>query len=262
MRALAAVILSAPLGAEGQQATKAVRLGVIRPAQDNSFFRDLFEACQQVLREAGYVEGRTLTIEYRVRLGSRDEIFAAARELVALKVDTLLAIAPLGVAAAAHATTTIPIVALDLETDPVSSGFVTSLARPGRNVTGVFLDFPELSGKWLQMLAEAIPKAVTRRDALGSRDRADSGESGGSRGTASSPPAPGPGSTRPRRPRSCCASRYQATGWGPARPRVSGLQFILEADRRADEQEPAPHDHALHRLRRGRRPDGVWTALA
>jgi len=61
------------------------------------------------------------------------------------------------VVAASRATRTIPIVAVDLETDPLASGLVTSLARPGGNVTGLFLDFPELAGKWLELMREAVP---------------------------------------------------------------------------------------------------------
>lgn len=71
----------------------------------------------------------------------------------------ILGVAPAGVTAAHQATTTIPIVAIDLESDPIAAGFVAHLARPGRNITGVFLDFPELAGKWLEMLKEAVPRS-------------------------------------------------------------------------------------------------------
>jgi putative ABC transport system substrate-binding protein len=80
-----------------------------------------------------------------------------AKELVSLRVDAILAVSPTAVRAATDATQTIPIVAVDLESDPVASGWATSLARPGRNVTGVFLDLPEVSAKCLQLLRETIP---------------------------------------------------------------------------------------------------------
>jgi putative ABC transport system substrate-binding protein len=80
-----------------------------------------------------------------------------ALELVRPPVDVLTAIAPAAVAAAAKATRSIPIVVIDLETDPLALGLAQSLARPGGNITGVFLDFPDLSGKWLQMIREVVP---------------------------------------------------------------------------------------------------------
>jgi putative tryptophan/tyrosine transport system substrate-binding protein len=82
-----------------------------------------------------------------VRAGSPEEILALTGELVRLHVDAILAISPAGVSAAARTTMSIPIVAVDLETDPKAAGFIASLARPGGNITGLFLDFPELGGK-------------------------------------------------------------------------------------------------------------------
>jgi putative ABC transport system substrate-binding protein len=148
----------APLVEAAQQPAKAARIGVLRPAPDNSVFRRDFEGFRQVLRESGYAEGANLALEYRVRPGSPEELQALAEELVRLKVDVIVAIATAGVAAAAKATTGVPIVAVDLETDPLAAGYVATLARPGGNVTGLFLDFPELSGKWLELLKEAVPR--------------------------------------------------------------------------------------------------------
>jgi putative tryptophan/tyrosine transport system substrate-binding protein len=79
------------------------------------------------------------------------------RELIGRPVSLLVAIGPAIVRVAAAATKSIPIVALDLESDPVRSGFVQSIARPGGNLTGLFFDFPEFSAKWLQLLTEAVP---------------------------------------------------------------------------------------------------------
>lgn len=144
--------------AEAQRPPKAARIGVLRPAPDDRDFRRIFDGFRQALREGGYVEGTNLTLEYRVRPGSPQEILALAEELVRLKVDVLVAIAPAALHAAAKTTTSIPIVAYDLETDPIAAGYVATLPSPGGNVTGIFLDFPELSGKWLQLLKEAVPK--------------------------------------------------------------------------------------------------------
>jgi len=92
-----------------------------------------------------------------MRPGPSEEILGLAAELVERLVDVIVAISPVAVVAASRATRTIPIVAVDLETDPLTSGLVTSLARPGGNVTGLFLDFPELAGKWLELMREAVP---------------------------------------------------------------------------------------------------------
>jgi putative ABC transport system substrate-binding protein len=151
-------VLWAAGATEAQQPAKAVRIGVLRPAPDDRDFRRNFDGFRQVLRESGYVEGTNLALEYRVRPGTPQEILALAEELVRLKVDVLLAIAPAALHAAARATRGIPIVAYDLETDPIAAGYVATLASPGGNVTGIFLDFPELSGKWLELLKEAVPK--------------------------------------------------------------------------------------------------------
>src|SRR5262249_3782538 len=94
-----------------------------------------------------------------VRLADGDvsRLPALATDLVNNRVDTIVAIAPAAVQAAAGATTSIPVIAIDLESDPVASGFVRSLARPGGNVTGVFMDFPDFSAKCLQLLIETVP---------------------------------------------------------------------------------------------------------
>src|SRR5262249_21896799 len=95
-------------------------------------------------------------IELVIRLADGDlsRLPALAKELVNNRVDVIVAVAPAAVQAAAGATTSIPVIAIDLETDPVASGLVASLARPGRNV---FLDFPEFSAKCLQLLMESVP---------------------------------------------------------------------------------------------------------
>ena len=147
-----------PLAAQVKQGGKVWRVGVLRPAPDDDAFRANFAPFAPALRESGFVEGTNLAFEYRVRPGTSEELLALANDLVRAKVDAILAIATPGVTAAAKATSTIPIVAVDLESDPVAQKLAASLARPGGNVTGMFLDFPELSGKWLELLKGAIPK--------------------------------------------------------------------------------------------------------
>ena len=152
-----AALLARPRRAGAQPATKMARVGVLRPAPEDARFRRDFEGFREALREGGFAEGQNVVLDYRMRPGPAETIEALAVELVQLPVDVLTAIAPAAVAAAAKATRSIAIVAIDLETDPIARGLAQSLARPGGNVTGVFLDFPDLSGKWLQMIREVVP---------------------------------------------------------------------------------------------------------
>jgi putative tryptophan/tyrosine transport system substrate-binding protein len=115
------------------------------------------EAFQQGLRELGYVEGQNLNIEYRFTDGSQDQFQLLAADLVSLKVDVIVAVAR-GALAAKNATTTIPVVMTGMN-DPVGSGIVASLRRPGGNVTGLSLMSAQLGGKRLQLLKEVIPSA-------------------------------------------------------------------------------------------------------
>lgn len=157
--ALTSGILAVPGSVRAQPAAaKPVRVGVLRAAPDAPIFRQNVERFLEALRESGFVEGTNLAMEFRVRAGRTEDMAALAAELVRLGMDGILAVGPAAVQAAAGATKAIPIVAVDLESDPVAAGFATSLARPGKNVTGVFLDFPELSGKWIQLLRELVPK--------------------------------------------------------------------------------------------------------
>src|SRR5260370_30398430 len=111
--------LAAPLAANAQPPpAKAVRVGVLRGAEDNPAFRKDFEGFRQGLSEGGYVEGPNLTLEYRVALGSADEVLVRGHELARLNLHALLAIGSPALAAAAKATSRIPLVAVDLRTDP------------------------------------------------------------------------------------------------------------------------------------------------
>src|SRR5438874_3975441 len=146
---------AAPFTAEAQQATKVARIGYLanNPAT-SPYLRETF---LQGLRDLGYVEGRNLVIEYREAEGKADRLPALAAELVALKVDVILAAgSTLTARVAKEATTTIPIVFAAVG-DPVGSGLVTSLARPGGNVTGLSSFGAELVGKRLELLKQAVP---------------------------------------------------------------------------------------------------------
>ena len=111
------------------------------------------------LRANGYVEGESVRLEPRWGEGNSDAMPQLAAELVRLKVDVIVAAARPSIIAAKAATRDLPLVALDLESDPIESGFVSSLAAPGGNLTGLFLDLPDLAGKWLQLITEVVPDA-------------------------------------------------------------------------------------------------------
>jgi putative tryptophan/tyrosine transport system substrate-binding protein len=114
------------------------------------------EALRQGLRELGYVEGKTIVIEWRSAEGKLDHVPALVAELVRLKLDVIVASGPVPTRAIKDATSTIPIVMAQVN-DPVGNGFVASLARPGGNITGLSTLAPEISGKQLELLKEILP---------------------------------------------------------------------------------------------------------
>jgi putative ABC transport system substrate-binding protein len=142
--------------AQAQQPTKIPRIGYLSP-NSLSFNPARIEAFRQGLRELGYVEGKNIVIEYRNTEGKLDRLPSLAAELVRLKVDIIVTTSPAPTRAAKEATSTIPIVFAQ-DGDPVASGFVASLARPGGNITGLSTLAPELSGKRLELLKEVVPK--------------------------------------------------------------------------------------------------------
>ena len=152
---LAGGLLASPLAAEAQQAAKTPRIGYVSlNAVANSHLRGAF---RQGLRDLGYVEGRTVVIEYRDAEGKPERLAAFVAELVALKVDVIVTGGGSPTALAAkQATKTIPIVFASAS-DPVMDGLVASLARPGGNVTGSSNLNPELVGKCLEQLKQAVP---------------------------------------------------------------------------------------------------------
>jgi putative ABC transport system substrate-binding protein len=149
-------LLAAPLAAEAQQAAKVPRIGFL--ALNRGANPHVHEVFRQGLRDLGYVEGRNVVIEYRDAGGKVERLPALAAELVALKVDVIVTGGGTPTALAAkEATRTLPIVFASAG-DPVTSGLVTSLARPGGNVTGSSNFAPELVGKCLEQLKQAVPE--------------------------------------------------------------------------------------------------------
>jgi putative ABC transport system substrate-binding protein len=156
--ALSALILTAIHLAEAQQSIKVPKVGFL-VVPSRSFFADRMESFRQGLHSLGYVEGKNIVIEYRYAEGNQGRLPDLAAELVSLRVDVIVATGA-GVLAAKNATQTIPIVFAAVQ-DPVASGLVDSLAKPGGNVTGLSILAPELSGRRLELLKEVVPK-ITR----------------------------------------------------------------------------------------------------
>jgi putative tryptophan/tyrosine transport system substrate-binding protein len=163
---LACGLLALPLVVAAQQTRKIPRIGIIAPGSPP---RPVVEAFQQALRDLGYVEGQTITLEIRWNEGKPERYPALAAELVALNVDVIVAGTSGATRDARAATRTIPIV-MAAHPNPVEQGDVASLARPGRNITGVALMTPEINQKRLELLKEAVPglaRAAVLWDAAG-----------------------------------------------------------------------------------------------
>ncbi len=137
--------------------TRPPRVGVIAPWPAPDPRIPTFGALEAGLAEGGWVDGGTVAIEWRYGGGQRERLRPIAEELVRLQVNALFAPGALEVAAARQATTTIPIVGVDLVSDPVRLGYAASLARPRGNLTGIYLDGPGLAGKQLELLRSAVP---------------------------------------------------------------------------------------------------------
>jgi putative tryptophan/tyrosine transport system substrate-binding protein len=149
------VLLALGVTAEAQQPKKVPRIGSLY-AGDPSTQSARIEAFRQGLRDLGYVEGKNIVIERRYAEGKYDRLPALVAELVRLKVDIIVTGGGPATRAAKEATSTIPIVMTN-DADPVASGIVASLARPGGNITGLSNFAPELSGKRLEILREVVP---------------------------------------------------------------------------------------------------------
>lgn len=161
VKALAIVGLSALLAAPpmglSQVSGRTLRLAILDDATESARARN-WEVFRARLRELGYVEGKNLVIEARYARRANERLPALAAELVALKPDIIVVAATPPAQAAIQATSTIPIVFTGVA-DPVASGLVTSLARPGGNATGLSIFTTELGAKWIELLREVAPEA-------------------------------------------------------------------------------------------------------
>ena len=171
--ALCALLCALCASADAQQAKKIPRVGFLLEGSPSAVSDSTrIDAFRNGLLEMGYIEGKTISLEYRFAEGKRDRLPDLARELVRLKPDVLVTYGTVGTVALKHATTTIPIVTFG-SGDPVGRGLVASLARPGGNVTGLSGLNRDLSGKRLELLKEIIPKlsrVAVLWDASGSAD--------------------------------------------------------------------------------------------
>ena len=145
-----------PLAARAQQPAMPV-IGYLSSGPEVTGLH-LIAAFLRALAEAGYLEGKNVAIEYRWNNTSPELMLKAASDLVRRNVNVIFAAGPEVLAEARNATTSIPIVGTDFENDPVAKGYVSTLARPGGNITGIFLDIPELSGKQMGLLKEIVPR--------------------------------------------------------------------------------------------------------
>jgi len=163
--ALCALLLALSVPAKAQQPKKVPRIGFLAATKPAAVAARV-EAFRQGLRELGYVEEKNIIVDYRYGEGKADRLPALAADLVRVKVDVIVSAGPAVTRPASEATKTIPIV-MAQDGDPVASGFVASLARPGGNITGLATLAPELSGKQLELLKEIVPK-LSRVAVIGS----------------------------------------------------------------------------------------------
>ena len=150
-------ILARPLAAEAQPPPKVAKIGLLTPSSPAGSGH-LVEAFRQGFRQLGYIEGQTFVLQTRYGDGKSERLADLARELVRWKADVIVTSTDVATAAVRRQTRTMPIV-MALSTDPVGTGFVASLARPGGNVTGLAYGVAvETIGKGLELLNEAVPK--------------------------------------------------------------------------------------------------------
>jgi putative tryptophan/tyrosine transport system substrate-binding protein len=154
---LIVTLLAVAVIAEAQQRTKIPRIGHLSTSGDPSNPGLSVEAFRQGLRDLGYIEGKNILVEYRYAEGNPDRVPGLIAELVQLKVDVLVCPSLAAIRAAKQATKTIPIV-MRTSVDPVATGLVDSLARPGGNITGTTNLQRDLSGKRLELLKEVVPR--------------------------------------------------------------------------------------------------------
>jgi putative ABC transport system substrate-binding protein len=157
---LAAGLIAAPHGASAQPraAQRVPIVGTLNPGREDLTFPSI-ATLRRGLRALGRIEGQNIRLEYRWANGKVDALPELAAELVRLNVDVLYTSGPQAMRAAVAASRTVPIVGDNLEDDPVADGLVASIGRPGGNLTGFFLNLPDLTAKWLQLIREVVPGA-------------------------------------------------------------------------------------------------------
>src|SRR6266508_536196 len=165
--AIVIVLFALCFPAQAQQPKKVPRIGYLSGTGDSNTPGPNVEALRQGLEDLGYIEGKNILVEYRYIEGKPDRYPGLVAELVQLKVDVLVLTSLSAIRAAKQATKTIPIVMV-LADDPVTTGIVDSLARPGGNVTGLTRLTRELSGKRLELFEEAVP-GISRVGVLAAR---------------------------------------------------------------------------------------------
>jgi putative tryptophan/tyrosine transport system substrate-binding protein len=157
IKLIAGVMAARPLSARAQQPNRVRRIGVLIPfSETDAETQALVAAFKQRFQELGWIEGRNVRLDYRYTDGNPERTRSAAVELVGLGPDVILAYANPAVSSLVQVTQTIPIV-FTQASDPVGSGFVSNLARPGGNVTGFHSFEPSIGGKWLEILKQVAP---------------------------------------------------------------------------------------------------------
>jgi ABC transporter substrate binding protein len=255
-----AVLLAVSVTAEAQQPKKLPRIGLLSPTFDD--FR--VEAFRQGLRELGYVDGQNITIEYRWAAGKFNQLPDMALELVRLKVDVIVAVVTQASLAAKKATATIPIVMIGVS-DPVASGLVFSLARPGANITGNSSMTAEVVGKQLELLKETLHK-ISRVAALWNPanpvfqgiQRKEAEEA--ARVVGCAPSHRGGATRRGNRPR--LLSDGERAHKGTHRPKRPGIHRSSKTNCRSFSEAPHPGRERDIRVHRGWRSHGLWAELS
>ena len=245
--------------AQAQQPKKLHRIGFLS-TPSSCFISARIEAFRQGLRELGYVERKNIIIEYRHAEGQVDRLPALAAELVRLKLDAIVTSGPQPVRPMREATATIPIV-FAFDDDPVGSGFVASLARPGGNITGLSTQGAELIGKQLALLKEIIPK-LSRVAILGSSTRPGTAQAFMEAQLAAPALSVQLQYLEVADPKHIEIAFQAATQKARRRgrhPRKSPPQFSSNTDCRTRSKEPASGDIQQTRICRRRRAYDLWS---
>jgi putative tryptophan/tyrosine transport system substrate-binding protein len=156
------VAVAGPLAARAQQPKRVRRVGLLMSTgnpEDDTESRARIAALRQGLEKLGWTEGHNIQLDYRWARGDPDQFQMLAKELVALQPDVIIAVTTTACIVLKRETTTVPVVFVNV-VDPIGSGFVASLARPGGNFTGFIHFEPSMAGKWLEMLKEVAPSVV------------------------------------------------------------------------------------------------------